>query len=404
MWGQFFVKCVKSRVVDRGGTNVNKLLDVIRKWWGKKTFAEIGRMTNRSANAVKRLGVRAGLPYPIKDSVLTPEKEIQRDTKLDNLSHEAKMSEKKYKLVAEDLSKALAMIEAFKAVKGSNSYTIKTTSSGAKNEATAVAVLSDIHFEETVHSANVNGQNEYNTRIAKARLEMFFINLVKLVNDRKQKSEIGTLVLALLGDMINGQLREEAMENNSLRPMEAMLAVKEILSSGIKYILDNTDVKIVLPCHSGNHGRMTKKVHISTEAGNSIEYAMYHSLAHDFKGNSRVTFVISESYHSFMDICGYTIRFHHGHAMKYGGGVGGIYISVNKAIAQWNNVRHVDLDVFGHFHQFRDGGNFICNGSVIGWNEFANWIKASFEKPKQEFFLIDHKRKEKTVTCPIFLT
>ena len=31
-------------------------------------------------------------------------------------------------------------------------------------------------------------------------------------------------------------------------------------------------------------------------------------------------------------------------------------------------------------------------------------IKADFERPKQGFFLIDHKRKEKTVTAPIFLS
>jgi hypothetical protein len=63
-----------------------------------------------------------------------------------------------------------------------------------------------------------------------------------------------------------------------------------------------------------------------------------------------------------------TVRFHHGHSIRYAGGVGGIYIPTNKAIAQWNKGRHADLDVFGHFHQLRDGGNFICNGSLIGYN------------------------------------
>jgi hypothetical protein len=53
-----------------------------------------------------------------------------------------------------------------------------------------------------------------------------------------------------------------------------------------------------------------------------------------------------------------------------------------------------------HFHQLRDGGNFVSNGSLIGWSSYAVSIKAEFEKPKQAFFLIDRKRG-KTVSAPI---
>lgn len=388
---------------------MNKIHALITKWWGKKSYAEIGKLTKQSADAVRKMGRDVlGLPalkITKQNTPLSPEKEIERDIVVGNLHRETKQTKKKYEIVADENASLKAMIEAFKVVKDMSSYTIKTPKSGAKNEATAVAVLSDIHHEEVVHAENVNGKNEHNPEISRKRLEKFFINLVKLVNDRKQKSDIKTLVLALLGDMINGQLREEAMENNAMRPMDALLSVGDCISSGIQYILDNTDVQLMIPCHVGNHSRITKKVHVSTEAGNSLEYVLYHTLAKEFKNNSRVKFFISPSYHSFMDVNGFVIRFHHGHALKYGGGVGGIYISVNKAIAQWNKVhRHVDLDVFGHFHQFTSTNNFVCNGSVIGWNEFGNWIKAEYEVPKQAFFLIDHKRKEKTVTCPIFLT
>jgi hypothetical protein len=138
-------------------------------------------------------------------------------------------------------------------------------------------------------------------------------------------------------------------------------------------------------------------------AGNSLEYAMYHVLAKDFDGNKRVKFLITTSYLSFVTVGGYTIRFHHGHAIKYGGGIGGIFIPAFKAISQWQKSRSADLDVFGHFHASKDGGNFLCNGSLIGYNEYAVSIKCDYEKPKQTFFLVDHKRREKTITTPIFL-
>jgi hypothetical protein len=127
---------------------------------------------------------------------------------------------------------------------------------------------------------------------------------------------------------------------------------------------------------------------------------MYRNLALHYANNKRVKFVISDGYHTYINVYNYTIRLHHGHALNYGGGVGGLTVPVNKAIAQWNRARPVYLDVFGHWHTFFDGGNFICNGSVIGYGAYALSIKAGFEKPKQAFFLIDKKRG-KTIVCPV---
>ena len=52
--------------------------------------------------------------------------------------------------------------------------------------------------------------------------------------------------------------------------------------------------------------------------------------------------------------------------------------------------------------QFFDGGNFISNGSLIGYNAFAVKIGASYEPPRQAFCLIDSKRG-KTGVFPIFV-
>jgi hypothetical protein len=72
--------------------------------------------------------------------------------------------------------------------------------------------------------------------------------------------------------------------------------------------------------------------------------------------------------------------------------VGGIYIPVHKALAGWNRGQRADLDLFGHFHQQVDGGSFVCNGSLIGYNAFALSIKAALERPQQTLLLIDKKR------------
>ena len=129
---------------------------------------------------------------------------------------------------------------------------------------------------------------------------------------------------------------------------------------------------------------------------------MYMNLAQLYRGEDRIEFTIPKSYHSYQTIHGLRVRYHHGHDMKYQGGIGGITIPVNKAIAQWNKARAVDLDVFGHFHTFMDAGNFMCNGSLIGHSPYGISIKASYERPQQIFTVIDSSHG-KTCTWPIFV-
>ena len=260
---------------------------------------------------------------------------------------------------------------------------------GGDSQATAFIIASDWHIEELVEKETVSGLNEYNLKIARKRAKRFFQSSHRLLQITSRDTRITTVVLALLGDFLSGYIHEELQENNQLAPGRAIWEAQNLLASGIEFLLANTEFNFVLPCHSGNHGRLTEKTRFATEQGNSLEVYMYKNLAAHFAGNPRVKFLIAGGYHSYMDVYGYTVCFHHGHAVKYQGGVGGIYIPINKAIAQWNKARNADLYVQGHYHQFRDGGNFICNGSLIGYNPYALSIKADFEGPKQAFFLIN---------------
>ena len=281
-------------------------------------------------------------------------------------------------------------------------YTI-TPPKNEKSYSTAVMLLSDMHYEEEVDSAKVSGLNSYNLDIAASRMNNFFRNGVKMVKMSQQDTAIDTIVLYLLGDSISGNIHDDIMESCRLRPMDAIWEVQSKLISGINYILENTTCKLIVPCHVGNHTRITKDQRFANETGNSLEWLMYKSMELHYANNKRVTFMVAEGYHMYLDIYGYVIRSHHGHAIKYGGGIGGLTVPVNRAIAQWNRGKAASLDVFGHLHQFIDGGKFICNGSVIGYNAFAVAIKAEYEPARQVFFLINGKYKCKTVVSPIFL-
>lgn len=274
---------------------------------------------------------------------------------------------------------------------------------GVKSEAVAVIVASDWHIEEVVHEWQVSGLNEFNAKICRDRIERFFRHGLKLVKKEQKATRIDTLILALIGDFISGSIHDELKEGNRLLPSFAVIEAQEHIVSGIQYLLENSKLKIVIPCVSGNHSRMTQKPHVSTEAGNSLERLMYYSLAQVFKDEPRVQFVISDGYHTYVKVFDFSIRFHHGHSVRYYGGVGGITIPLNKAVHQWNLGRKADLDVLGHFHTLLDGGLWVANGSLIGYSAYALSIKASPEPPRQAFFLID-REMGKTVVCPILLT
>jgi hypothetical protein len=272
-------------------------------------------------------------------------------------------------------------------------------------DAIACADASDWHVEEEVIKESVHGLNEYNLDIAKYRSEMFFQNTLRLTDIFARESKIDTINVDFLGDFFSGHIHEELKASTLLAPGDAARFVKGLFISGIEFLLRESSYKIVGDMIPGNHGRMTEKMWFSDPTGTSLETFMYHAVADYFRDNPRVSLNVSAHamvYRTYFE--NFTVRKIHGYEVKYGGGVGGITIPINKAIAQWDIAKRASLTKMGHFHQRFDGGSFVVNGSLIGYNTFAQAIKARFEEAKQQFYLI-HARGggEKSITAPIWL-
>lgn len=368
--------------------------------------SETGRSARTIREHLARLRLQGKITTPtspngVKRALLTDEQQFQLDMEKLRLKHTEKGVDKKYKVAIAEIMRLRDENEQLAELKGTvSSYEIKAKS-GKKHEAVAFAILSDTHIEENVKPESVGGSNEYNLRIAKARMEAFFRNTVKLVSKEQQDAHIDTLVLAILGDLISGNIHDELMESCEVPPIEAAILAQNFIISGIEYILKNTNLNLLVPCCVGNHSRITSQVHVSTEQGNSLEWMIYSNLAAHFKNNKRVQFVLSKSYFTWVKVYDFDIRFHHGHAMKFGGGVGGMTIPVLKAIARYDLQKKAYLDVFGHVHNPMDGGKFISNGSMIGDTPYG--ARLGFTgRPQQQFFLID-KGYGKTIVAPIFL-
>lgn len=269
--------------------------------------------------------------------------------------------------------------------------------------ATACIGCSDWHIGEVVDPKKVNNLNKYNLDIADKRITQLWEKSAMLIESRRSISKIEDAVIWLGGDLMTGYIHEELMESNSLSPIQEVMWLTPRIENGILYILNTCKLKYVrIICNVGNHGRTTPKKKISTLVENSYEWLMYHFIAQRMQLEKRVHWEIADGYFALADIQNIKTRWHHGDQINYYGGVGGVTIPLNKAIAEWNKANPSDLDFYGHFHQWLRQWKSSGNGSLIGYTPHALSIKAGYQPPVQNFVVLDRKRG--MVTCePIFV-
>jgi len=278
---------------------------------------------------------------------------------------------------------------------------------GSRRRIVTFSCLSDLHVEERVDPRTVNGLNSFDLREADRRLEQAFVSTTKLVAKEQAAADIRTHVVWFGGDGYSGHIHEDLIEIAAMTPMESVLWLRARYLAGLKYLCENLDVdEVVAIFQYGNHGRDGKKPRVATAAEHNYEWMLGQMLVEDLKHApwaDKVRTIAERGYHTYLDVGGFVVRFHHGEGIRYAGGVGGLSIPLNKAIAKWNESIRADLDVLGHWHQQMDLPNAVMNGSLIGYNAYAVKIKAEYEPPKQAFFNVDLDRRAKTGFFDVFV-
>lgn len=321
-------------------------------------------------------------------------------------AHRAEVDElknqlKAYQQVVEELQDQMGVLSVLTEAKPSNTTFSVEKKGKSSGEAAAVAIASDWHCEESVDPNTVSHLNQFNLEIADKRIERFCRAILRLTEIQRGGTDVPVLVLCLLGDLMSGFIHEELREENELTPTQTVLWLRERVSRFIRTLRKEGGFKqIIIPCSVGNHGRTTVKPRFGTSWKNSYEWLLYKVLEQELTDG--VTWVIGESYHTYLDVYGKTFRLHHGDGLAYSGGIGGLTIPLEKAISSWNKGRVADLDLFGHWHTSQQSPKWVSNGSLIGHNAYSIRIKAPFEPPQQTYFLFDSKRG-RTGTWPIFV-
>lgn len=329
---------------------------------------------------------------------------LEADAELARLRSEVSTLRGRYKAALAQIDRERERADALVALKGISATRSGNVSRKAtkKHDATMIVLLSDIHCEERVDPDTVNGLNDYSLDVCDARMNELEERFFTMLDHERQLARIDRVVVWLGGDFISGHIHDDTAEMAQLAPLAATRWIGERLRAFIDSVSDNA-AEVIVATNSGNHGRSTEKLRIGTEMDHSFEQHLYVSLA-GAETRKNVRWQVGTGYLNYLDLDGFRVRFHHGHAIRYGGGVGGITIPVNKAIAAWDAIERADLTCFGHWHQFSwlRAGRYVSNGSVIGHSAYATRIKAAYEPPCQAAIVIDHGRHEVTMAKPIY--
>ena len=294
---------------------------------------------------------------------------------------------------------SIAGLSGIKSVRPALTKSVK----GRKHQATVIVLLSDWHVEELVRGETVNFLNHFDLDVADRRIAELSERFAVLLEHERQLVKIDRVVIWAGGDFISGAIHPDTADLAQLPALAALRWAGERLRGFIDQAAAMAR-EVIVVTNSGNHGRTTEKLRIGTELDHSYEQHLYLSLAASEK-QKNVRWQVGEGYLNMLDLDGFLVRFHHGHAVRYSGsGVGGITIPVNKSNASWDKIEPADLTCMGHYHQFQwlRAGKYVANGSLIGHSAFATMIKAAYEPPSQSFIVVDHGRKEVTKALPIF--
>jgi hypothetical protein len=134
---------------------------------------------------------------------------------------------------------------------------------------------------------------------------------------------------------------------------------------------------------------------------------IYKIVEKHFRGNDRVSFQILDS----LD-CPYTVYstrylMQHGNQFTGGNGIGGIAVPIMRGDAKKQKMmavlnRSYDVLHIGHWHQRKDLGSVLINGSTKGYDEYAAFHGFDFEQPQQSLWVTTPERG-RTFSAPIFV-
>jgi len=263
---------------------------------------------------------------------------------------------------------------------------------------------SDWHWAEVVDPTQIGGVNEYDLAIAHKRARRMIEVSIDLLNNHMVNPKYPGIVFALGGDMVSGDIHEELQATNECEIMAAVTDLYGVLVWCINTLADRFG-RVFVPCVSGNHGRNTHKIRAKGRNYTSFDWLLYCFLAKHFEGDSRVNFLIPNGPDALYKVYGTRYLLTHGDQFRGGdgmiGALGPIIRGDHKKRSRQTQIgASYDVMLLGHWHQLIQLQRLIVNGSLKGYDEYANANNFGYEPPRQALW-ITHPVQGITFSMPV---
>lgn len=265
---------------------------------------------------------------------------------------------------------------------------------------------SDWHWGEVVNPKQIGGVNSYDMSIAQDRAREMIRRTVNLCKKHLGTMKYPGIVFALGGDMVSGDIHEELIATNETEIMPTVIDLWGVLIWCIETLAKEFG-NVFVPCVTGNHGRNTHKIRAKGRNYTSFDWLLYQFLAKHFEGDKRVKFLIPDGPDAYYSIFGHRYLLTHGDQFRGGDGmIGALGPIIRGDHKKRSRNAQIDLEydtmLVGHWHQLIQLQRLIVNGSLKGYDEYANQNNFPFEPPRQALWITNAKHGI-TFTAPVLV-
>lgn len=273
-----------------------------------------------------------------------------------------------------------------------------STRTAIRSSVAGLLHISDLHVGEVVRADEIAGVNEYNPAIFQRRIRRLFDATIEILPRWSADSRLIGVVIAVNGDLVSGAIHDELRRTNAIPVHEQAYLTADELTAGARKVKAKFG-KVWITFTPGNHGRNTEKTHAKRTSALSYDMLVGEMVRRYFEGDPDVTVLLASGPDLEYPIFGWNVFQSHGDALGTGGGKGfaGPVLPIARGAknVEWQayrlHKRH-DIILTAHYHTSSNPARgVLANGSVVGFNEYANRIRAGIEPPQQWLALVHAK-------------
>lgn len=255
-------------------------------------------------------------------------------------------------------------------------------------------VVSDAHYPEVVDPAACFGIG-YGPDICRERMQTLRDSTIQYYSLRTQAYKVRKLTIAVLGDMLSGNIHDELEITNSEPISEALVEMAMMLhemGKDLAEVFPNVEM-IIMP---GNHPRLTK-IPRNKQKWDNFEWLMGQMVKVMARNQFEVKVpkVLVYRHQIFDKVIGMT----HGDGVKAQSFAGIPHYSLNRrrnalqTLLRNVGEAQVDMLLYGHFHQliYDQAAGFLINGSIKGPDEYSVTTRYSAVAPVQALLTFHEK-------------